>query len=265
MNSALLLLPAWLALGAYLLAALPIAGTERIAGPALIVGWLAHGIAIVLDISGAGRAVAGARFGFAPALSATLWLVLAVYGVESRLVPIKRVRRGLAVLGAVVVVLAMVFPGETFAQHERWAPVHWMLGIVSYALFGAAVLHAALLAAAERQMRRHRGLPASGAPAGLPLLRLERLTFQFVIAGFIALTATLVFGWWFSAVWHWDHKIVFSVLAWIVFGALLIGRAAFGWRGKRATRWVYSGAALLLLAYAGSRFVFEVLLHRPFA
>jgi ABC-type uncharacterized transport system permease subunit len=56
---------------------------------------------------------------------------------------------------------------------------------------------------------------------------------------------------------------VFSILAWLVFGGLLGGRALFGWRGRRATRWVYAGAALLLLAYVGSRFVLEVLLHRP--
>jgi ABC-type uncharacterized transport system permease subunit len=136
-----------------------------------------------------------------------------------------------------------------------------MLGIASYGLFGAAVLHAGLLGAADRQMRQH-AAPSLSRPVGLPLLRLERLTFQFVTAGFVALTATLLIGWWVTPSWHWDHKTVFSVLAWAVFGALLAGRAAFGWRGRRATRWVYTGAVLLLLAYAGSRFVLEVLLRR---
>ena len=31
---------------------------------------------------------------------------------------------------------------------------------------------------------------------------------------------------------------------------------------RRATGWIYAGAALLLLAYVGSRFVLEVLLRR---
>jgi len=35
-----------------------------------------------------------------------------------------------------------------------------------------------------------------------------------------------------------------------------------GWRGRQATRWLYSGAALLLLGYVGSRFVLEVVLGR---
>jgi ABC-type uncharacterized transport system permease subunit len=47
-----------------------------------------------------------------------------------------------------------------------------------------------------------------------------------------------------------------------VFAALLAGRKLRGWRGRRATRWLYAGAALLLLAYAGSRFVMEVVLGR---
>ncbi|MEY2656258.1 MAG: hypothetical protein RLZZ524_3286, partial [Pseudomonadota bacterium] len=55
------------------------------------------------------------------------------------------------------------------------------------------------------------------------------------------------------------------VLGWVVFAGLLAGRRAFGWRGRRATRWLYVGSVLLLLAYVGSRFVFEVLLHRPAA
>jgi ABC-type uncharacterized transport system permease subunit len=99
--------------------------------------------------------------------------------------------------------------------------------------------------------------------AGMPLLRLERLTFQFVTAGFALLSATLVLGWWFSSPWRWDHKSFFSVLAWVVFAGLLVGRQTFGWRGRRAIRGLYAGALMLLLAYAGSRFVIEVLLQRP--
>ena len=226
---------------------------------ALFVGWLAHAVAIVIDMAGVGSPLPGARFGFAPALSATLWLVLAVYAVESRWLPLPGVRRTLAGLGMAAVVLAVAFPGEFRPQVvSNWAPLHWALGIASYGLFGAAVLHAAMLDNAERQMR----LKSQGG-AGMPLLRLERLTFEFVVAGFALLSATLVLGWWFSSPWRWDYKSVFSVLAWLVFAGLLIGRQTLGWRGRRASRGVYAGALLLLLAYVGSRFVLEVILQRP--
>ncbi|HJW10276.1 MAG TPA: cytochrome c biogenesis protein CcsA, partial [Albitalea sp.] len=210
---------------------------------------------------------AGARFGFAPALSVTLWLVIGVYLIESRSLPLVGVRRGLALLGATAVLLALLFPGELRPHAaSRWAPLHWVMGIASYGLFGAAVLHAAMLSRADRQMRQlPTGAAASPAPLGLPLLRLERLTFRFVAAGFAVLTAALVLGWWFSNPWRWDHKTVFSILGWLVFAGLLAGRRAFGWRGPRALRWLYAGAALLLLAYVGSRFVLEVVLHRQAA
>jgi ABC-type uncharacterized transport system permease subunit len=47
-----------------------------------------------------------------------------------------------------------------------------------------------------------------------------------------------------------------------VIAILLVGRYRFGWRGRKAVRFLYVGAGLLLLAYAGSRFVLEVILER---
>jgi ABC-type uncharacterized transport system permease subunit len=51
-------------------------------------------------------------------------------------------------------------------------------------------------------------------------------------------------------------------LSWFTFAALIVGRRLFGWRGKMASRVLYVGAFLLLLAYVGSRFVIEVILER---
>jgi ABC-type uncharacterized transport system permease subunit len=243
---------------AYAAAALPSPRRLPWAAPALIVGWLLHLVLLLLDIGGWGQAQAGARLGFAPVLSMTVWLVLAVHTVESRLVPLPSVRRVLALAGASAVALAWLFPGEARPSASPWAPLHFVLGVGSYGLFGAAVLHAAMLDSAERRLRLQGG--ANPAPFGMPLLQLERLTFRFVEAGFAVLTATLLLGVLTSERWAWDHKTVFSLLGWAVFAALLAGRRLRGWRGRRATRWLYAGAALLLLAYVGSRFVLEVLL-----
>jgi ABC-type uncharacterized transport system permease subunit len=206
------------------------------------------------------------RFGFAPALSVTAWLVLATYVVESQFFPQLKARWALASLGALAVVAAWLYPGKPLqAEASPWLPLHWALGIASYGMFAVAVLHAGLMSHAERQIRL-----AQGVDSGLPLLTLERLTFRFVNIGFVLLTATLCAGFFFGetlygsngATWKWDHKTVFSLLAWLSFALLLIGRARMGWRGKRAVRMLYIGAGLLLLAYVGSRFVLEVLLGR---
>ncbi len=257
-----LALPSVVALACYVGAAMPSERFSASLRTALLVGWIAQGLSIAIDIAGIGSAIPGARFGFAPALSVTLWLVLAVYELESRSVPLPGARRSLATCGVVVVVLAWIYPGQVHPQAASlWAPLHWLLGIASYGLFGVAVLHALLLNRAERQMRR--ASPVAEAPAqGLPILRLERLTFRFVAAGFIVLSAAIVLGAWFANPWRWDHKAIFSILGWLVFAGLLAGRRAFGWRGPKAAGWLYAGAVLLLLAYVGSRFVLEVLLHR---
>ena len=258
------LVVALVAMLAYGVVAWPVQGLARLHVPALVAGWLLHALLLALDIGGWGRGEPGARLGFGPVLSLTVWLVLAVHEVESRFGPLPGVRRLLALSGAVVVLVAWAFPGEVRPMMSPLAPVHWLLGVASYALFGAAVLHATMLDAAERKLRGRAAGAAAPAPGliGLPLLRLERLTFRFVEIGFGVLTLAVVLGLATAPQWRWDHKTVFSLLGWAVFAALLIGRQWQGWRGRRATRWLYVGAVLLLLAYAGSRFVFEVLLSR---
>lgn len=150
------------------------------------------------------------------------------------------------------------------ATASAWLALHLAFGVACYGLFGIAVVHAWFLTRAETRIRN-----AEDPHSGLPLLTLERLTYRFVAAGFVLLSATLLAGLLFGEVlygyghaWHWDHKTVFSVLAWLTFCVLLIGRAAFGWRGKRAVNVLYIGSGLLLLAYVGSRFVMEIILGR---
>ena len=228
----------------------------------LVLAWVLHAGVIVSGWLGDTP-----RFGFGPAVSITAWLVLTVYAVESHHLPQLGTRWALAGLGAFAVVLGSVFPGTPLhASASPWLPLHLALGLGSYGLFAAAVVHAWLMTRAERQIRH-----ASDPSTGLPLLTLERMTFRFVFGGFVLLTATLLAGWLFRDLLYaqsgsggkWlDHKTVFSVLAWLTFATLLIGRQRFGWRGRKAVRVLYIGAALLLLAYVGSRFVLEVILNR---
>ncbi len=232
------------------------ATTRKIA----LVAWLLHAAAL-----GWAQFGGASRFGFAPALSVTAWLVAAVYAVESHVYPQLQTRWALSALGAAAVLLAMVFPGSALhPSASLWLPLHWALGIASYGLFGVAVAHAWFMTRAEARIRL-----AADPHSGVPLLTLERLTFRFVGAGFVLLTATLLVGFLFGeqlygarGTWKWDHKTVFSVLSWVTFAVLLIGRAKFGWRGRVAVRVLYAGSGLLLLAYVGSRFVMEVVLGR---
>jgi ABC-type uncharacterized transport system permease subunit len=61
---------------------------------------------------------------------------------------------------------------------------------------------------------------------------------------------------------HLVHKTVLSVLSWLAFGALLLGRWRSGWRGALAVRWTLVAMGLLVLAFFGSQFVLELVLRR---
>src|SRR5690606_10033336 len=124
-------------------------------------------------------------------------------------------------------------------------------------------LLAVMLWLQERALRRHqfrawlRALP--------PLTELETLLFRTVAAGFILLSATLLTGVLFVEnlfAQHLVHKTVLSVLSWLVFGGLLLGRWRGGWRGRVAVRWVLVAMALLVLAFFGSKAVLELILRR---
>ena len=255
-----------LSLAAAVAYAIPAALASRLGSQAtrmvLLLAWVLHGVVLTQ-----GLLDSPPHFGFAPALSITAWLVLTVYGVETRVYPKLRARWAMAGFGSAAVLLALVFPGTALhASASAWLPLHWALGIACYGLFAAAVVHGWLMTRVEKQIRL-----AADPHSDMPLLTLERLMFHFIGAGFVLLTATLLAGWLFGetlygaagAHWKWDHKAVFSVLSWLTFAALLTGRWRFGWRGRRAVRVLYTGAGLLLLAYAGSGFVMGVVLRRP--
>ena len=94
-----------------------------------------------------------------------------------------------------------------------------------------------------------------------PLADLESLLFRVITVGFALLTLTLVTGVLFVddlLAQKLVHKTVLSVLSWIVFGVLMIGRRRYGWRGMKAVHWTLAAMLLLLLAFFGSQFVIEL-------
>jgi ABC-type uncharacterized transport system permease subunit len=93
---------------------------------------------------------------------------------------------------------------------------------------------------------------------------MEALLFELLWAGQILLSTAIVAGFlFFDNIWGIDgiiHKTFFSLLAWIVFAALLWGRSSLGWRGVTAIRFTLSGFGLLILGFYGSKFALEYLI-----
>jgi len=98
-----------------------------------------------------------------------------------------------------------------------------------------------------------------------PMTQLETLLFRSLAAGFALLTLALVTGVVFVQdllSQHLWHKTVLSFASWLVFAWLLYGRWRYGWRGPRAVKLTLVAMALLAMAFFGSKYVLEQVLHR---
>lgn len=255
-------------------------------------------IAIALYLAAAGLLVTGVR---RDATSARLWLMPALGAVSLHaathllawrqsggadlhfFAALSLVGLGMAALttlvgasGRMAALGVMVFPlaalmlvGYHAYGHTPAPPLDWRLqlhawfALLAYATLAVAALLALMLLLQERALRRrefHRWLRALP-----PLVELETLLFRTIAVGFILLTATLLTGIVFVEnlfAQHLVHKTTLSVLSWLAFGGLLAGRWRYGWRGATAVRWTLAAMALLILAFFGSKFVLELVLHR---
>ncbi|MES2261430.1 MAG: cytochrome c biogenesis protein CcsA [Pseudomonadota bacterium] len=233
--------------------------------------WLLHGATLWFDVMAPGSL----RIGFAAMLSSALWISVAAYWLENRNFALDGLRRIVMPHAALAVALEGLFPGALVQLDGNSAMLGWHIGIatLAYSTLTIAAFHAVLMALQETRLhtRSERTTFLSAALDQLPaLLTMEKLLFRLIAFGFALLSLTVLSGIVFSEelfgrALKWDHKSVFTLLSWVLFAALLAGRHFRGWRGKTALSFTLAGFATLLLAYVGSRFVLEVVLHRGMA
>lgn len=179
--------------------------------------------------------------------------------------PVEKLGIGIFPLAALLLALDMTFPEKTHPlQAQDWPmAIHVLSSIIAFSLLNIAALQAVLLALQDQQLRRHQ--PRKLMLALPPLQAMETLLFQMIGVGLLFLTGSLISGFVFIEdlfAQHLVHKTVLSLVAWVIFSGLLIGRIRYGWRGTTAIQWTLIGFALLLLAYFGSKLVLELILNR---
>lgn len=200
------------------------------------------------------------------ALSLILWLTLLVYWVARFFYPLSCLLTLVLPLAAVGVALPALFPAVHFSEPTSWMlDAHVLVAMLAYSLFTIAALHAGLMSLVEKRLHRA-SLPKilKNLP---PLLTMETLLFRIIGVGLALLTLTLASGILFSeqifgTPWQFSHKVLFGFISWAIFAVLLLGHTFQGWRGRTAVRWTLSGFGFLILAYLGTKFVLEVVLHR---
>lgn len=244
-------------------AAVPRADTRAIEHVMVLVPISLHAILLYQSVFADG----GMRLGIGNALSAIVWLTVAIYWLGNLVYKVEGLQAMVMPVAAVCVLLPMMLPAARALPNTELAAfkAHLVISLLAYSFFTIASLHVLLMALLERRLhdgtlpRALRGLP--------PLLAMETLLFRIIWAGFILLTLTLASGMVYSEelfgkAAKLNHKTVFGVISWIIFAALLGGRHVYGWRGRVAVRWTLTGFLMLVLAYIGSKFVLEVILGR---
>lgn len=209
----------------------------------------------------------GLYLGVGNAISTIIWLTVLVYWIGSFVYRLEGLQTLVLPVAALCCALPLVFPSlKPIPNTELMAfKAHLLISMLAYSLFTIASLHVLLMALMEKRL--HGGTLPPLLDNMPPLLTMESLLFQMIGAGFVLLTLTLLSGILFSEElfgkpMQLTHKTVFAIVSWMVFGALLTGRFAYGWRGRTAMRWTLAGFFMLVLAYIGSKFVLEVILHR---
>ena len=207
-----------------------------------LIGWLLHGAALWVDVIGHGSL----RMGFAIMLSAALWISVAVYWLENRNFSLDGLRILVLPCAAIGVLLPTVFAGSVIPLDGKSAlfPWHIAIAMLAYATLTIAAFHAVLMALQESKLHTRLSVQKTGwfalAIDRLPaLLTMEKLLFRLIGIGFFLLTLTVLSGVVFSEelfgkAFKWEHKTIFTMLSWILFGVLLAGRR---WRGWRCDCW----------------------------
>lgn len=210
----------------------------------------------------------GMRFSFSLALSLMLWLAVVIYWLESFRSRMDGLQPLVLPLAALCAILPIAFPQVHPIGHATALgfKVHFLTAMLAYGMFTLSAMHAVFMGIVERTLHQKAGVGLRFANLP-PLLTMEALLFRMITVAFALLTIALATGVIFSEeVFNkpvvLDHKTLFAFFSWGIFAALLIGRSAYGWRGRIALRWTLAGFLVLMLAYVGSRFVSEFILGR---
>lgn len=223
------------------------------------VGALAHVSTLASEVIVSG----GLHISFLNAASVITFFVVSVLLVSGWSKPLHSLFAFVFPAAAAIMVVAVLAPEHyTPRLYKTGVVFHIFVSMLAYSVITIATVLAVLLGIQNRQLHEHRlgnrlnrFLP--------PLQTMERLLFEWLIIGFILLTASMISGGLFVEnlfAQHLVHKTVLTFVAWVFFAVLLFGHFYLGWRGTLASRLTVFGFISLMLAFFGSKFVFEYLL-----
>ncbi len=208
----------------------------------------------------------GASISFGLAISMAGWISVTLYLSISLFKKITNLGVIVLPIGLISVLVGTLAenPAHSIDPIQQGMGLHIVLAIPAYGILCIAFAQACLLILQDRELRK----PTPGKILlALPAIQtMESNLFWLTITGFIFLTLNLVVGMGSNVIKNGDflifnHHVLLSILAWICFGSLILGRKIAGWRGETAAKWTIFAFGILVLSYFGTRFVNDFIIR----
>lgn len=225
------------------------------------IGLLLHGFTLYYPLFEAG----GLAIGMMAAASHIIWLTSLILLITTITHRIEALGAFILPLTALTVLLHILLPtiGGQFIQLNNGLGVHIFISLLAYSMLMLATIQAALLSEQNKHLHNHQ---PTGFIRTLPALQdMETLLFRFVGIGIVLLTIALATGFiYLDNLFgqHIAHKTLLSIIAWLIFTTLLIGRLVSGWRGRTAIRLTLAGFVVLMIAFFGTKLIQHFLIGR---
>ena len=202
----------------------------------------------------------GANFSLFNTASIIALIITIIIMIGSRIKTVSTTALVAFPLSSIFIILSINYPLESnFSTDNIGIKIHIVLSLIAYSFFSVAIVQALFLFLTEYRLKTHRPIMNL-----LPPMRIiEELMFFSTTVAFILLTLGLAVGSMFIEDildQNLAHKIFFSLLAWIIFLALIIGRFKYRLRGKNAILLVIGGFVLLGTGFFGTKLVLELIL-----
>ncbi|WP_298442624.1 cytochrome c biogenesis protein CcsA [uncultured Ferrimonas sp.] len=234
-------------------------------GPDRVKSTIVAGVAVALHglvLTDAIFVQQGQNFSLTNTSSLLIWLITLSVTVMLPRLKVIIIAPAVYSLAALSVAGLWLLPPEYITNFETKPAVwsHVLISLLAYAVLLLAALYALQLQSINRKLKDRQLMLNSPMP---PLLTVEKQLYHFIWIGFTLLTVALLTGWGFLDNFLGDgrgHKAILSMLAWLVYAAMLAQHHLRGVRVRTAVGYTFTGAGLLTLAYFGSRVVKELIL-----
>lgn len=189
-------------------------------------------------------------------LSFLAWTIVGIYLLVEWKYKVYVLGSIVSPLASILLILTAVIPeGEVLVPpylRSVWFPLHVGFAFLGNAIFSLAFAAGVMYLIQERQVKGH---TLGGVYKRLPSLEiLDEINSMCLFIGFPLMTFGIITGFaWSREVWgtflNLNPRAVFSLITWILYATLLIGRVTVGWRGRRAADLAITGFSIVIISY----------------